>query len=155
MTFLLTFDPGKSTGIALGEYSDSDPYKLVKVWQTQNGLHGVLEWLGEHYGMYDERAVSESFILRKTPFMPDVEPLRIEGALMVMYPEIVWQQPSDKHHVPDSILKEHGLWQTGKPLGHVDGRDANDAIIHALAFLKKNRHVPTLKKYWRDGSKSE
>lgn len=153
MKHLVAFDPGQSTGIALGTYSDSEPYTLVDVWQTQNGLTGVLDWLGEHYGAYDEESVSESFVLRKTPFMPDVEPLRIEGALTVFYPDIVWQPPSDKHHVPDTILKEHNMWQTGKPLGHVDGRDANDAIIHALTFLKKMRHVPTLKKYWPSGDK--
>jgi hypothetical protein len=152
MKHLISFDPGKSTGIALGTYSEVEPYELVQVWQTQNGLSGVLDWLGEHYGMYDEHAVSESFILRKTPFMPDVEPLRIEGALTVMYPDIVWQQPSDKHHVPDNILKKHGMWQTGKKLNHVDGRDGNDAIIHGITFLKKLGHVPTIKKYWGNGS---
>jgi len=148
MTYILSFDPGQSTGIALGLYSEKDPYEVLQVWQTQNGLSGVLEWLGEHYGPDHEQVVSESFILRKTPFMPDVEPLRIEGALTVFYPNIVWQPPSDKHHVPDTILKEHRLWQTGKPLGHVDGRDANDAIIHGITFLKKLGHVPTIKKYW-------
>lgn len=151
MKHLLSFDPGQSTGIAFGTYSDTHPYTLIDVWQTQNGLTGVLEWLDKHYSTDHEEIVSENFILRKTPFMPDVEPLRIEGALTVFYPNIVWQQPSDKHHTPDTILKEHGLWQTGKPLGHVDGRDANDAIIHAITFLKKRGHVPTLKKYWASG----
>jgi hypothetical protein len=149
MTFLLTFDPGKSTGIALGEYSDTEPYTLLQVWQTQNGLTGVLEWLGEYYGMAeDDEVVSEKFVLRKHNFLPDTEPLRIEGALTVFYPETVWQLPSEKHHTPDSVLREHGLWQTGKKFNHADGRDANDAIIHALTFLKKKAHLPTLKKYW-------
>jgi hypothetical protein len=149
MTFLLTFDPGKSTGIALGEYSDTDPYKLLLVWQTHNGLTGVLEWLGEHYGMVDDdEVVSEKFVLRKHNFLPDTEPLRIEGALTVFFPDIVWQLPSEKHHTPDNVLREHNLWQTGKKFNHQDGRDANDAIIHALTFLKKQAHMPTLKKYW-------
>lgn len=46
---LLTFDPGKSSGIALGTYSDTEPYRLVKVWQISGGIQGLLEWLDQHW----------------------------------------------------------------------------------------------------------
>ncbi len=82
-------------------------------------------------------------------FVADTEPLLIEGALSALHGgEIVWQLRSDKSLVEDSVLKDNGLWHTGKYVGWKDARDTNDAIIHALAYLKKNKHVPTLKKYW-------
>lgn len=46
--FVLAFDPGKSTGVALGSYSDTNPYRLERAWQFSGGISGLLGWLGEH-----------------------------------------------------------------------------------------------------------
>jgi len=158
---LLSLDPGKQTGIAAGFFGDNHPYELLKVWQLSDGLKGFLQWWnteGVKQIRYREWAykseaviVSEKFILRSNQFVADLEPLLIEGALQALwhYP-IAWQQRSDKTLVEDSILKDNNLWHTGKQVDWKDARDTNDAIIHALAYLKKNKHIPTLKKYWKE-----
>jgi hypothetical protein len=158
---LLSLDPGKQTGIALGYFGDNHPYELIKVWQISDGITGFLKWWNSEGVMnikfrewqYKSESiiVCEKFILRSNQFVADTEPLLIEGALQALwhYP-IIWQQRSDKTLVEDSTLKAHGLWHTGKQVGWKDARDTNDAIIHALGYLKKNKHVPTLKKYWKE-----
>lgn len=145
---LLSLDPGKQTGIALGTYGD-EAYELLNVWQVAGGLNGFIDWWHDHYPLNESVLVSEKFVLRNNAFVADTEPLLIEGALHVLYDnQIVWQLASDKSLVNDSVLRENNLWHTGKQVGWKDARDTNDAIIHALAYLKKNKHIPTLQKYW-------
>lgn len=146
---LLSIDPGKQTGIALGIYGDDEPYKLAEVWQVSGGLKGFIDWWREHETLMPTYLVCEKFVLRNNAFVADTEPLLIEGALRVLWGgDIVWQLRTDKMFVTDQLLKEHGLWKTGKALGWKDCRDANDAIIHGLAFLRKQKHLPTLRKFW-------
>jgi len=145
---LLSLDPGKQTGIALGTYGD-EAYELLNVWQIAGGLNGFIDWWYSHYPLNESVLVSEKFVLRNNAFVADTEPLLIEGALHVLYDnQIVWQLASDKSLVNDSVLRENNLWHTGKQVGWKDARDTNDAIIHGLAYLKKNKHIPTLQKYW-------
>ena len=157
-TAVLSIDPGKQSGVALGIYGDYG-YELVKVWQISDGLQGFIEWwkeTGHKVIVYREWAymkpivvVCEKFVLRSNQFVADTEPLLIEGALSALHNgDIVWQLRSDKSLVDDSVLKKNGLWHTGKQVGWKDARDTNDAIIHALAYLKKNKHIATLEKYW-------
>jgi len=145
---LLSLDPGKQTGIALGFYGD-EAYELLNVWQVAGGLNGFIDWWHDHYPLNESVLVSEKFVLRNNAFVADTEPLLIEGALHVLYDnQIVWQLASDKSLVNDSVLRKNNLWHTGKQVGWKDARDTNDAIIHGLAYLKKNKHIPTLQKYW-------
>lgn len=157
--FLLSLDPGKQTGIAAGFYGDNQPYTLLKVWQVSDGVTGFINWwktdgtkeikLREWGFMQPTQIVSEKFILRSNAFVADTEPLLIEGALQALWSlPVAWQQRSDKSLVTDQTLRENGLWHTGKQVQWKDARDTNDAIIHALAYLKKNKHIPTLEKYW-------
>ena len=160
---ILSIDPGKQTGIALGIYGDG-AYQLLKVWQVADGLKGFIKWWNKHgnkviwFREWADRKpiklVCEKFVLRSNQFVADTEPLLIEGALTALHDgEIVWQLRSDKSLVDDTVLKQHNLWHTGKQVDWKDARDTNDAIIHALAYLKKNKHIPTLQKYWgREGS---
>lgn len=151
---ILSIDPGESTGVAFGEYSDTDGYELVDCTQIQGGANGFLQWAVDNhfYDLHPELVVvSEKFVLRSSnQFVANVEPVRIEGVMLALWgsDRVVYQQRSDKTLVDDRVLKRHGLWQTGKEHGWVDGRDVNDAIIHGLAFLKKAHHRPTLRKYW-------
>ena len=46
--YVLAFDPGKSSGIALLSYSETEPARLVKAWQFGNGVQGLLDWLDAH-----------------------------------------------------------------------------------------------------------
>lgn len=152
MRNLLSFDPGLQTGIAVGTYEFDQPYELVDYWQVPNGLDGFLDWLKEHRRDFsldpDITIVSEKFVLRSQRFVADTTPLLIEGAMRALEMNPVFQLRTDKVLVPDRILKENGLWVSAKYVQHTDGRDANDAIIHALAYLFKQKHKPTLKRYF-------
>lgn len=154
MKNIMSIDPGKSTGVAFGTYSDTQPYELVDVFQIPGGIVGFNEWLhNNHFTNLDEdyTVVSEKFVLRSSnAFVADVEPVRIEGLMYAYWGDrVIYQQRSDKTLVDDRILKEHGLWQTGSQHGWADGRDANDAIIHAIAYLKKQHHKPTLLHFFK------
>ena len=52
--YVLACDPGKSSGIALLAYNETEPAKLVKAWQFDNGVQGLLDWLDAYYAFdYD------------------------------------------------------------------------------------------------------
>lgn len=150
MTYLLSIDPGIATGIALGWYEQQHWYERIDCWIVKGGLDGFMHW---YYADAPGEAlmaqwVSERFVLRDNDFVANTEPLRIEGAMIALGLNPVFQLRTDKALCKDDVLKEHKLWVTGKMVNHTDGRDANDATIHALAYLKKQKHIPTLKQYW-------
>lgn len=168
--YIISFDPGVATGVAIGRKTDIYPLEVIYVGIIQDGLEGVIEWLDEtnaglnitqhdcisnfpdYYfdSRWDHIIVSEKFTPRNVKFVPNIEPARIEGALADRYREIVWQNPSDKTLVGDDFLKRHGLWVTGKKVRHADGRDANDALLHLFAYNLKRKHIPTLECYWKE-----
>ena len=39
--YVLACDPGKSSGIALLAYNETEPVRLVKAWQFGNGVQGL------------------------------------------------------------------------------------------------------------------
>jgi hypothetical protein len=145
---ILAIDPGKASGFALSEVDDeTGEWKLLQVFVTHDGVSGVADafWNGELY--LGDVTVVERFIVR--PNQP-VDPVALEviGFIKGTHPRpatIEWRLRSDKKHIPDAMLKQHGLWHTGKQVGHEDGRDVNDAIIHTLSWLCfKARHKPTI-----------
>jgi hypothetical protein len=158
--YLLAIDPGESTGIALGTFSNEDAYELVETWQPRGSAEGFLDWWdsgvlyeakGDDWDGARDPIVAEKFVLRsaeKDGRVPNIEPKRIEGVLLALRLPVVYQHRWAKAGVRDQILKDHGLWQTGKKFDHPDGRDANDAIVHSLAYLKSKTHLPTLRRYW-------
>ena len=46
--YVLACDPGKSSGVALLAYNETEPAKLVKAWQFGNGVQGLIDWLDVH-----------------------------------------------------------------------------------------------------------
>ena len=54
--YILSIDPGISTGIALIGYSDDAPPALEGAWQFSGGVAGLLDWLETHHrgSWYDE-----------------------------------------------------------------------------------------------------
>lgn len=175
MTYLLSVDPGGLSGISFGRYSETKPYERTHFWAIQNGLEGFCQWVKYHFfpdfysnkldffqadgltsiNMWSNfKIVSERFVLRSNQFVADITPARIEGAMMAFGLDPIYQLRSDKALVPDKILKDNGLWVTGKQCNWKDGRDVNDSTIHALAFLKKQKHVPTIEKYWSSNDES-
>ena len=143
MTYILAFDPGGTSGWAFGEFSDTQPLTFLLGGQIEDGVDGFVEFASLMPRHPDLIIVSESFQLRPAVRNPDVTPLRIEGALTALLGpgRVVYQQPAMKSTVGDQKLKDHGFWIPGQ-------RHQMDARIHALAYLKKNKHMPTLRAYW-------
>lgn len=144
MPSLLTLDPGGTTGWAFGRYDNSTAYENTLHGMIPGGLDGFLAWWDEWIAGSEIRAspdevVSENFTLRGKVVFPDVTPLRIEGALSVLWPRVIYQTPADKIHASDTVLQRYGLWFPG------DGHD-RDAARHALAYLKLKDHKPTIRK---------
>ena len=139
MSILLAVDPGKTTGASLWQYSDTEPLECTWHGQIEDGIHGFIQYMFDH----DEPdvVVAEKFVLDGRTPNPDVTPLRIEGALMAYYEHVILQRNNFKKHVSNELLKEHGLYWKGEP-------HAMDSARHALAYMKVNRHMPTLRKYF-------
>lgn len=154
MTYLISIDPGRATGIALGWFSEKAPYSLEEVWVTHDGPEGVADW----WEMYRKRTskyvrhshrVVEDFTNDFS--FADLDSVEVIGYLKgIRFRIDDYQSPSSKRHCPDQILKENGLWVTGSMVDHTDGRDANDAIIHGITNLVLRQHRPTLAKYFPD-----
>ena len=54
MTHILSFDPGKSSGVALGYFDDETPYQLVSAWQFMDGPRGLCNWIKYHRAEHRE-----------------------------------------------------------------------------------------------------
>jgi hypothetical protein len=171
MTRLLSIDPGKNTGIALGEYGDDQPYRLLDRWQVHRGKDPFKRWLLAGNGSTADEIVCEKFILSSdNEFVANTDALVLEGILegiqaaaaprLLPATPIVWQprekkgaligySPKAKRGTKANrqrerfdFLEKHGLFLEG-----TDNDDTNDAITHALVYLK-TRHYETAKHYW-------
>jgi hypothetical protein len=170
INYVMAIDPGRATGVAIARYSIEMPMEVIFTGIIRGGTYGFAEWLhNTHDGKviiendcsfnfpenyeeldYHMDVVCESFKIRGGNFIPDLEPLRIEGIVMDHFGSIVqWHTPADKAMVSDDFLKEHDLWLTGKDVDHEDARDANDAMLHLFVHAMRIRHIPTLETYWR------
>jgi len=162
MTYLLSIDPGKNSGIALGYYDSLTPYRLLERWQVHGGLEGFLAWWDSTDVEFNE-VVCERFVLANNEFTADITPKAIEGALVTLLRHedvpIAWQPRGDKalltgypekartkaqrQRVRFDFLDRFGLFKPG-----TENDDSNDAITHALVYLKRRRHMPTLLAMW-------
>lgn len=167
MTYLLTIDPGLQTGVALGEYGDDLPYRVVQGWQIAGGAEGFLRWvtiqdavMAEGQVTYGfDRVVAEKFTPRAmagfSHTQASTEPLRVEGVIVALGLDPVWRQPSQQYwvagkSVPEkrkkqkAQLKEWGMYKMPKELGHKDSEDYCSAVFHAISWLRSQHHRPTL-----------
>lgn len=191
MTTLVVIDPGLSSGICVGEYSDTEPFQPTHAFQIEGGLTGFFRdfkvqkdfeygmndlWIRNTcVDMWDRDAVQfvcEKFTPRQSLTLKSAEPLRIEGALVQMgiVPDYVqgeknpqWQHPpaqyfcggqslTEKKKRSREFLKKHDLHLTGKMVGCKDADDAISARLHAFAFMRRIRHMPTLRYYFGEES---
>lgn len=145
------FDPGKVTGFAMGEFSKTDSVRLDGFDAVPyDGMVPFLKHLAK-IGPPDY-LVCEQFLARtNNKFVADDTPKKVEGLIESVFgPTIIYRPRTKKEQVPDRVLKEHGLWKTGKDVDWEDGRDVNDAIIHMLGFVAFDlRHLPTLREYFK------
>lgn len=149
MTNLLSIDPGGSgtghTGIVLIQYSDYDSPRLLDSWAVPNGLEGFLDWVdSDGDTFYYNVVVCEHFVNRNVPGA-DLTPCFIEGSVRTVYRDVILQPASGyKTAVPDESLKRLGLFDFPRDHHH----DQRSAARHAIWYLKKKRHIPTLKTGW-------
>ena len=216
MKTLISIDPGMSSGIAIGTYSDTEPYKLTHCFQVKGGVEGFLKSVAVRSGttyIYEEyyealNVQGSSFDLltqeiisecshEDFPECPDdehlclgdseyvahadvivekftargganqgfayrtkdLEPLRIEGAILAMGLKPTWVSPAQqyfsggegkakKKQAQHKWLKEHGLYVAPKDVGSTDADDVRSAIAHSISFLRRSRHMPTINYYF-------
>lgn len=188
MKTLISIDPGQSTGVVIGTYSEHLPFTLMHAFQFEGGTKGFLENVGVSRNGYDDLCVrfkgaldtgdlvvgdeientviAEKFTARGSgngfSYRTDaLEPLRVEGALLAMGLNPEWRQPpkqyfmapagtplNEKKKLAHKWLKDKGLYIAPKDVGCKDANDARSAALHAIAWLRDQRHTPTLKAYF-------
>jgi len=172
MTTILSIDTGVSSGLVLGDFTETRGFTRWDAWQVSGGLLGLIGWMDCNTTALEvaDVTVCEKFVpLNNKGFghtLKSVEPLRIEGALIALgiMPEYlpehydVWPRPASMYFMGGANkreklqrsrawLKEHGLLLTGKDVGQADADDAISATLHAFAYLLHQRHRPTMKHY--------
>lgn len=125
-TYILSFDSGKSSGIALGKVTDNSPYALIEAWQLEGGVSRLTQWVRAYHDSGEDTwwvgrnplevtTVAEKFTpLQHSNFnltMDAVEPLRCEGALVALdvmpdYPSPEWRRPQDMYLYGGNTLVE-------------------------------------------------
>ncbi len=146
MTTILALDPGKTTGASWWYYDDTKHLALLRYEQIKGGLEGIIsEFMHIKPSIYDV-IVSDSFKLDGRTPSPDVTPLQIEGVLSYASKihgiPVVYQANNMKAHATDDFLKKHDLWFKGAP-------HATDSARHAIAYMKRIKHRPTLEHYFK------
>lgn len=170
MTYLLAIDPGKSTGIVLGEYGDEQPWTRIGYWQVAGGIGGFLEWCFNHWSntgifwLNDETSMEVIGVCER--FIPlsgggfaqtsdSVEPVRIEGALIALglmpadYSDKRWQRPASMYTQGGSNKAERLRASRAFLKSHdllltgknVGQKDADDAISATLHSLAYMRKI--------------
>jgi len=151
--FILALDPGLATGVALFENENLIHQEVIE--------GGAVGFMKEFPDMYEDiwgdehKIIVERFIPSEHIQGEDgIHSNRIEGMIMVYTNNmhIVWQLRSDKALLFNQKKKlgagetERFNWLRGK--GFKGSSHELDAITHALVYLKKKQHGPTIKKYW-------
>jgi hypothetical protein len=175
--YVLSIDPGLSTGISLLSYNDTSFPVLEGRWQFPGGITGFLRWYRDHHYFPDGlgntslvsddiQIIGEKFTARATSgfsYRTDaLEPLRVEGAMIALglmpdydKSEARWLDPglqyvaggtgkADKKKRQHKLLKDLGLYVTGKDVGCPDADDVRSSLGHALGWLiRVQKHQPT------------
>lgn len=153
MKTVLAFDPGEASGWFYGRFDDVTALRRLGTGIIQGGPQGLSDFLVDFLQDHEsDHVVAEVFVPDGTPGGRETVSPRGEGVLIVHFGQnnVAWQKRSEKawgydsQEKSDQKLHELGLWVTGKDVRHTDGRDANDAALHAIQFMRKMRHRPTL-----------
>lgn len=159
MTSIAVFDPGMTTGYVLAEVTQTSGPVILDKQEIPGGLETAAQWSAQVGVGGIDVVVSERF--RMTPMVrtsEQVEPLRIEGAIVAWNPMVIWQYPdmmllAGGHHgspsrnktAADNVLRSMGLWTLPSEVhNHKDANDINSAMKHLVAYLRNHNHAPTL-----------
>jgi hypothetical protein len=151
--FIEAYDPGNATGYVMGSFSDTEPFRPHKMVTLEPPE--VYRMVAQEWPLAPNRIrIVESFRLRSSNEFSArlkgvglIEVMRFGEYIHNTMDPIIWQTRGDKALIKDEVLRKSGLWRTGKQVGWNTGRHVNDASIHILAYLFKQRHEPTLKLY--------
>lgn len=140
----------------------------LAAWLNQKNIHVENDGGGNPFALHSAWGRLDTLVVEKfTPrthegfklTLDSVEPLRGEGVLIGRGLEsfIDWAPPSAQYFMGDqrlplpekkklarAFLKEHGMLPTGKTVGQPDANDAVSATLHAIAWMRRTRHMPTL-----------
>ena len=127
-------------------YDDTKHLAFLRHEEIKGGLEGLInELISKSPNLYN-LIVCESFKLDGRTPNPDVTPLQIEGVLSYCSKfygiPVVYQANNMKGHATDDFLKKHDLWFKGAP-------HATDSARHAIAYMKRIKHRPTLEHYFK------
>lgn len=143
---VLSLDPGGTTGYAVSWVEPETQIEVVRSGQIKGGLQGFLDF---HWDVLEDmpfdKIVCESFTLREGVYGADLSPVYIIGALEALYPtcDIIYQEPKLKPLCDDERLRKLNLHEPSKP-------HRNDAVRHAVIYLRNNKHIPTLVAGWKE-----
>ena len=144
MQRVMAVDPGKSTGIVVGDFHDNREFSIIHVQQFKHE-----HWMSNVYDIlttYNEHApdviVCEQFDLRPgNNFLADLTPVKINSVLEWELGDNVWQTPAmAKNTMPDHVLKSLDFWPTGTGVGQPDADDVRDAGRHLFLWAVTKRH---------------
>lgn len=151
MKTLISIDAGKSTGIAVGTYSDTEPFKLTHAFQIEGGVEGFVrevdlfwsetrlpmnrfnvgtEWWDADHIEDDLVFIAEKFNARGqgngfSYTTESLEALRVEGAIIAKGLDPIWCQPAQQYFAggesASSTTNAH-RWLKANGL-HVTGSD--------------------------------
>lgn len=136
MKTLISIDPGQSSGLICGTYSDDKPFELTHAFQIEGGVEGFVRdvsWEtyydsapelfvarepgGDQYGtvLDSDREVIvlvEKFNARGSAnagfsyTSKSLEPLRVEGAILALGIKPIWVSPPQQYFLPGSSKAE-------------------------------------------------
>lgn len=166
--FLISLDPGKSSGAAVIGYDDSS-VSLVDAYQFSAGVNAfrdMVDLLQFIWGGRDATWISEKFSPRPgqgfSHGLDSTLPLVCEGVLIDrdLLPEYStgekrWRPPALHYAVGGEtkaqkkvrlhrFLKDSMFYKTGKDLGAPDADDFRSAAGHGIAYLAREvKHRPS------------
>jgi len=153
MRVVTAIDPGMSTGMVKMIVFGSGRPMIARRKQIVGGLPEFIRqnWIS---GSPAEELVCEKFSPRpgaRAWKLAELEPIRIEGMLEYRYGSLItWRKPEQRKLVRDSLsatedfLRWAGLWTLPSDIGQKDADDVNAATMHAIGYLRDQKHIPTI-----------
>lgn len=147
--YVLSIDPGLSTGIALLSYEENSSVELVQGWQFGNGVTGLVEWIRDHnygtdslgpVGLGDANltVIAEKFTARNTKGFAyttaSLEALPCEGALQAL-----WLMP--KYTVAEKRWRDPSLQYFSGGSGKAERKKRQHAFLKANGFYRTGRDL--------------
>lgn len=148
MPLILGIDPGGTgghTGAVLVDHLPDYTPVLLDSWAIPGDMDSFRKWWMS-YDFQWETVVCEKFVNRNKPGA-DLTPMLFEGAVRYLVPDVVLQPAAGKNTaVPDRALNNLGF-DKDEFKGDHHG-DRWEALRHVIWYIRKQDHVPTLRKGW-------